>query len=203
MERQSLATLMSALGPQGLTILDGWTTRDLAAHLVLRERRPDAAAGILVRALHGYSERVRQAIAARPYPRLVEQVRRPAWFSPFRSAAIDELANTLEFYIHHEDVRRAQPAWRPRQLPPGLEEVLWKRVPLLTRTALRGFPATVLVEWPGHGSRTAGAGGEELRLVAAPSELVLFLFGRQRVTHVELAGPPVLTQRLRDAKLGI
>lgn len=202
-ERQSLAALMAALGPEGATILDGWTTRDLASHLVLRDRRPDAAAGILVPALRGYSERVRAGIAAMPYPRLVERVRRAPWFSPTRIGTVDELANTLEFYIHHEDVRRAQPAWQPRQLPAGLEAVLWKRVPLLTRTALRRFPATVVVESAGHGSGTAGAGGERLRLSAAPSELVLFLFGRQRVARVELTGPPALAQRLREAKLGV
>lgn len=202
-ERQSLADLMLTLGPEGPTILDGWTTRDLAAHLVLRERRPDAAAGILLRPLHEYSERVRRRIAGLPYPRLIGQVRRPPWYSPTRIPAIDELASTLELYIHHEDVRRAQPGWEPRQLPPGLEAVLWKRVPLLTRSALRRFRATVRVEAPGHGSRTAGAGGEEIRLTAAPSELVLFLFGRQRVARVELAGAAEPVERLRGARLGI
>ena len=34
-------------GPDGPTLCEGWQTRDLAAHLVLRERRPDAAAGVM------------------------------------------------------------------------------------------------------------------------------------------------------------
>lgn len=202
-ERQSLADLMSALGPEGATILDGWSTRDLAAHLVVRERRPDAAAGIALRPLHGYGERVRLAAAAQPYPRLIAQMRRSPWWAPTRVAAVDELVNTLELYIHHEDVRRARSGWEPRELPAGLRVALWKRVPLLTRTTLRRFPATMLVEAPGHGERRAGAGGDEVRLRADPGELVLFLFGRQRVARVDLTGPPALVDRLRVAKLGI
>lgn len=202
-ERHALADLMSALGPDGATILDGWTTRDLAAHLVVRERRPDAAAGILLKPLHRHGERVRLAVAARPYPLLVTQVRHPPWWAPTRIAAVGELIDTLEFYIHHEDVRRAQPDWQPRQLPEGLQAALWKRVPLLARGALRRHPATVLIEAPGHGQRRAGAGGDEVRVRADPGELVLFLFGRQRVARVELTGAPAQTQRLREAKLGL
>lgn len=202
-ERQSLADLMSALGPDGATILDGWSVRDLAAHLIVRERRPDAAAGIMVKSLHSYGERVRTAVAAQPFPRLVEKVRRAPWWGPTRIPAIDELVDTLEYYVHHEDVRRAQPDWQPRQLPDGLQAALWKRVPLLNRMSLRRFPATLLVEAPGHGQQQAGAGGEEVRLRADPSELVLFLFGRQRVARVDLTGPPSAVQRLREAKLGI
>ena len=46
-ERQDLCTLFEDLGPDVPTLCEGWTARDLAAHLVVRERRPDAALGIL------------------------------------------------------------------------------------------------------------------------------------------------------------
>lgn len=59
-ERAALVNTMRAVGPDGATLCVGWTTRDLAAHLVLRERRPDAAAGILVPALAGYTARKQQ-----------------------------------------------------------------------------------------------------------------------------------------------
>jgi uncharacterized protein (TIGR03085 family) len=202
-ERQALADLLLSLGPDAPTINEGWAARDLAAHLVIRERRPDAAAGIMLRPLRGHAERVRSAVAAQPFPRLVDQVRRPPWWSPVSNPLLDELTNTMEFFIHHEDVRRAQPGWQPRELSAGLRSALWKQVPGLARLSLRRFPATLLIQAPGHGETSIGAGGEPLRLVGSPGELALFLFGRQRVTRVQLVGPPALTDRLRGAKLGI
>src|ERR1700754_3004842 len=38
-ERQKLADLFASLGPDAPTMCTGWATRDLAAHLVIRERR--------------------------------------------------------------------------------------------------------------------------------------------------------------------
>jgi uncharacterized protein (TIGR03085 family) len=203
MERRTLADLLLAVGPDAPTINEGWRSRDLAAHLVVRERRPDAAAGILLKPLRGHSERVQAAVAAQPYPRLVDQVRRSPWWSPVSNRLTDELANLLEFFIHHEDLRRAQPDWRPRESSRELTAALWRRLPAVARLTLRRFPGAVLVQAPGHGELSTGAGGEPLRLVGDPGELALFLFGRQRVARVQLDGPPTLTERLRTARLGV
>lgn len=202
-ERQALADLMLALGPDAPTLNEGWSVRDLAAHLVLRERRPDAAGGILLPPLRGYAERVRLRLAARPWTELVEQVRRPPVWSPVSNPLTDELANTMEFFIHHEDVRRAASGWRPRDLPTGLHAALWKRVAPLGRLALRRFPANLLVQAPGHGEFRCGRGGESLRVVGVPGELTLFLSGRQRAARVQLDGPVTLADRLRTAPLGL
>ncbi|MEV0426704.1 TIGR03085 family metal-binding protein [Micromonospora sp. NPDC050495] len=201
-EREALADLLLDLGPEAPTINDGWTTRDLAAHLVVRERRPDAAGGIVLPPLRRYGEAVRRRLAAGPYPELVARVRRPPRWSPVSNPLTDELVNTLEFFIHHEDVRRAQSGWRPRDLPAGLNAALWRRGALLARTALRRFPADLLVQAPGFGERKVGRGGERLRLVGAPGELVLFLSGRQRVARVQVDGPAAPAERLRSAPLG-
>ncbi|ABP55616.1 TIGR03085 family metal-binding protein [Salinispora tropica] len=202
-ERETLVDLMQTLGPEAPTLNTGWTTRDLAAHLVLRERRPDAAGGILLPPLREYAERVRRQLAARPWESLVDQVRRPPVWSPISNPLLDEAANTMEFFIHHEDVRRAQADWQPRDLPAGLQQALWRRAAALARMALRRFPAEVLVQAPGYGQRSAGRGDEQLRMVGAPSELVLFLSGRQRAARVQIDGPPGLADRLRDARLGL
>ncbi|MFF0720873.1 TIGR03085 family metal-binding protein [Verrucosispora sp. NA02020] len=201
-EREALTDLMSTLGPDAPTLNEGWTTRDLAAHLVVRERRPDAAAGILIGPLRDYSERVRREIAALDWADLLDQVRRPPVWSPVSNPLTDELANTMEFFIHHEDVRRAQPEWQPRALPTGLEQSLWRRASTLARMALRRFPARVAVRAPGHGEVTAGQGGEELGLIGAPGELVLFLSGRQQAARVEVEGGAESAHRLRSANLG-
>lgn len=202
-ERQKLADLIQTLGPDAPTLNAGWTTRDLAAHLVLRERRPDAAGGILIPPLRNYAERVRRQLAARPWDSLVDQVRRPPVWSPISNPLLDEAANTMEFFIHHEDVRRAEAGWQPRDLPAGLQQALWRRASGLARLTLRRFPAEVLVQAPGYGQRAAGRGGEQLRLVGAPSELVLFLSGRQRAARVQIDGPTDSADRLRDAQLGL
>ena len=74
-ERRLLTELFSEVGPDAPTLCDPWRTRDLAAHLVLRERRLDAAAGILVKPLAGHTQRVQDAYAAKPWDELVDLVR--------------------------------------------------------------------------------------------------------------------------------
>lgn len=202
-ERRELVDLFLAVGPDAATLDEGWTARDLAAHLVVRERRPVAAAGIALRAVRGYGERVRAAVAAQPFPRLVGLVRHPPWWSPVSNPLTDRLANTLEFFIHHEDVRRAQPGWQPRDLPRDHQAALWRLASPAGRLRLRRFPASVLIQAPGFGEVTTGAGGERVRLVGAPGELALFLSGRQRVARVQVDGPATLADRLRTARLGL
>ena len=41
-ERAALADLFVTLGPDQPTLCEGWDTKDLLVHLLVRERRPDA-----------------------------------------------------------------------------------------------------------------------------------------------------------------
>ncbi|MFM8483900.1 MAG: maleylpyruvate isomerase family mycothiol-dependent enzyme, partial [Actinomycetota bacterium] len=98
-ERDLICDLFTEYGPDAPTLCAGWTTRDLAAHIAVRERRPDAAAGILIKPLSSYGDRVRTRTAARDWARLVATIRSgPPRLSPMRLAAIDRLANTVEFF---------------------------------------------------------------------------------------------------------
>jgi uncharacterized protein (TIGR03085 family) len=202
-ERQALADLLLDLGPDQPTLCAGWTTRDLAAHLVTRERRPDAAAGIVLPLLRGHGEQVRGRLAARPYAELVAMVRAAPWWSPVSNPLLDGAANTLEFFVHHEDVRRGQPDWQPRALPAGQERALWSPVRTIGRFALRRFRAAVVLQAPGYGEQPAGAGGHRVRLIGAPGELAMFLTGRQRAARVQVDGPPETVAKLRAAPLGL
>ncbi|BCB73940.1 TIGR03085 family metal-binding protein [Phytohabitans flavus] len=202
-ERQLLADLLLTVGPDAPTLCEGWTARDLAAHLVMRERRPDAAAGILLGPLRGHSERVRLSLAARPYPELVGMVRAAPWWSPVSNRLADSAANTVEFFVHHEDVRRGRPGWLPRELPRAQQAALWRQAKGTARLALRRVRAAVRIQAPGYGETTAGLGGEQVRLVGAPGELAIFLSGRQRAARVQVDGSPELTAFLRTAKLGV
>jgi uncharacterized protein (TIGR03085 family) len=202
-ERAALADTLQAVGPDAPTLCTGWTTRDLAAHLLLRERRPVASAGIVIGALAGYAERQQASIARRDYARLLDQLRHPPVWSPVSNPLADEMMNLLEMYVHHEDVRRARPDWLPRGLDPGLSSALWSVVRRTGRFALRRFPAAVVIDAPGHDRVSAGAGGPEICLSGKPGELALFLSGRQAAADVTVTGPEELVERLRTAKLGV
>src|ERR1051325_1771812 len=92
-ERLALADTLLAAGPDAPTLCEGWATRDLAAHIVLRERRPDAAAGILLKPLAGHNKKVQDSLAAGDYPALVDKVRNPQRLSPVRIGAVEEAMN--------------------------------------------------------------------------------------------------------------
>jgi uncharacterized protein (TIGR03085 family) len=201
-ERLALADLLLQVGPDAPTVNEGWTARDLAAHLVVRDRRPDAAAGILLRPLRGHGERVRRAAAQTPFARLVELIRRPPWWSPVSNPLLDSVANTVEFFIHHEDVRRAQPGWQPRDLPADHLAALWRLVSPMGRLRLRRFGAQVCIEAPGYGSVTTGAGGTPARVTGTPAELALFLSGRQRIARVDIDAPASLAENLMTVRIG-
>jgi uncharacterized protein (TIGR03085 family) len=198
-ERAALADLLLAVGPDAPTLCEGWTTRDLAAHLVVRERQPIAGLGHFIKPMRGYGERALRRRAETPYEELISQVRNPPWWSPQSNRLADPYANTGEFYIHHEDVRRGAPGWQPRTLGADFDATLWGNVRLFSRLALRRFPAALTLQAPGVGEVTAGAGGEPARLIGAPGELVLFVAGRQRAARVQIEAAPALADRLRRA----
>jgi uncharacterized protein (TIGR03085 family) len=202
-ERALLADLLVDVGPDQPTLCEGWTTRDLAAHLVVRDRRPDAAAGIVIKKLAPHNARVQGEVAKRRWETLIDQIRHPPKLSMAGFGPTDRATNTSEFFIHLEDIRRAQPGWEPRGLTPELADALYSQLGFAAKMRLRRFPATIKINIPGYAEPlTTGAGGPELDLTGDPGELVLFLSGRQRVARVTLIGPDDLVDRLRNAKLG-
>lgn len=199
-ERQGIADLLLSVGPSAPTLCEGWTAGDLAAHLVIRERRLDAAPGIAVGALAGYTARVQRRVRdRRPWPELVAAVRHgpPVWLRP-----LDETINTVELFVHHEDVRRAAAGWEPRRLDRRMEAALWARLRPLARLGRRRLPVATTFEAPDYGRLEVRAGEPHVTVTGPPSELVLFMFGRQGAARVDLAGDESSLSRLRDARLG-
>lgn len=203
-ERRELCDLFLEVGPAAPTLCEGWTTRDLAAHLVVREARPDAAVGIVLPPLVGYTERVQAKVEGRPWPELVRDVRMgPPLYSPFRLPGVQGLANPAEYVIHHEDVRRAQPAWQPRRLPAGEQDVLWSRLTRLGRLLARACPVGVVLRRRDTGeSSVARAGEPSVTLTGEPLELLMRLYGRRAVV-IDLEGSDDALQRFETARFGL
>jgi uncharacterized protein (TIGR03085 family) len=203
-ERSALCDTFLAVGPDAPTLAGDWKTRDLAAHLVIRERRPDAAAGIFVPPLADHAEKVRHAIADQPWDQLVDTVRTgpPPW-SPVRLDVIDVLVNTVEMYVHHEDVRRATDPWEPRQLDHALAEELWNALRRMARVLVRNAPTGVVLARPGRGEIVARKAQPSVTVNGPPGELVLFAYGRQAKAKVDVVAPEDVAESLRTAKLGL
>lgn len=203
-ERDRLCDLFLEVGPDAPTLCGDWTTRDLAAHLVMRERRPDGAAGVLIPPLSGYAEKVQQGEADREFSELVDRVRTgpPVW-SPFRVPAVDRLANTIEFFVHHEDVRRAGSDWEARQLDDGLEADLYRAFRRAAKLLARKSPAGLTLVPDGFPEIVAKQGDPNVTVSGRIGELVLFLFGRQAQSKVTLDGPDDAVEAVRNASFGI
>jgi uncharacterized protein (TIGR03085 family) len=203
LERRALCDLFEEVGPHAPTLCEGWDAADLAAHLVVRERRPDAALGILSSLFERHGESVRRSFAARPFDELVELVRNgPPRLSPFGLPGVDRLANTMEFFIHHEDVRRCN-GGTPRELDADLDDQLWSALTRAARLLLRGAPCAVELRTPDGRTRRAGRSGPGVVVTAPVGELAMFVYGRQGAAQVELDGEPDQVAALRAASFGI
>lgn len=201
-ERQALAATMAEVGPQAPTLCGTWTVRDLAAHLIVRERRPDAILGIMLKPLAGYLDSVQAKVGQRPFPDLLHLIRSgPPWYSPMRP--FDSVLNLSEMFVHHEDVRRAQAEWQPREISTDDQAHLWNQVRRMGRFAYRKSPVTVVLVTPEGQRVTAHQAGEAtVVLTGAPSELLLHAFGRNAV-HLDAEGAEADVQAVYDSDRSI
>ena len=209
-ERDALADTLIRVGPDAPTLCTGWSAADLAAHLVIREGRPIASMGIVVKPLAPLTERVQNSTKERvPFAKLVDRIRQgpPPW-SLFKIGPFDTAGNTFEYFVHHEDLRRAV-GDGPRELDAAQSDDLWNRLRRQAKLAFRSVPVGVtLVRTEDDGGRrqtvVAKAATPLMVTVSGPAgELVLFAFGRKDAARVTLTGDDAAVERLRGAKLGI
>ena len=192
-ERGTICDLFVEYGADAPTLCEGWLAVDLAAHLVVRERRPDSGPGLVWPRLAEYTEKVRRAERDRvPFERACRDrtARAAVVASSFRRPM-----NTVEFFIHVEDLRRGRDGWTTR----------W--CPRVGRRALGpGRSGRHGEEGPRHGrDHVAGPGhqrsglGPRLELAGDPGELIMFGAGRQAAAKVEIDGDETLAAQLRGA----
>ncbi len=206
-ERAALCNTALEAGQEAPTLCDGWTVQDLVIHLLVRERDPLGAPGIVVPALEGLTRRAARRLQSQDFTALVERVRSgpPRW-SPMGVPPVDRLVNTLEFFVHHEDVRRAQPGWEPRELTEREQDALWRAIAMAGKGLVRAAGVPVELRWDdGNRQRTTvlRSGEDPVVLSGPPSELVLRLYGRDQHRGVTPSGPPERVARLQGADLGL
>ncbi|WP_018023833.1 TIGR03085 family metal-binding protein [Corynebacterium ulceribovis] len=187
-ERNALANLLEEKGPDAPTLCDGWTTHDLAAHLVARENRPDAILGKLLFNKAERNDEIEAEFARQPFEVLVDKFRggAPKW-SPMNWA--DRYINMAEYFVHLEDVRRAEPGWEPRELPPSAHKELWQLLKLTAPRMLGKSTKTVVMMRTDGAALTAhdSHSGDSVTIRGDVGELVLWLYGRDG-TRVEVDG---------------
>jgi len=203
-ERHALCDLALTLGPDVPTLCGEWTCRDLVAHLLVRENSVVGAAGIMLSPLAGLTERAMARASRKPFPEMVATLHDPG-ITPYRLPVVERFANTLEYFVHHEDLRRAQPDWTPRDLPAADVDELWQLLKGAGKLASRkvGVPLVIRRADQTSESATLRRGDDPVTVTGPPGELVLFFFGREQVRDLTFEGPPAAVARLHEADLGI
>jgi uncharacterized protein (TIGR03085 family) len=117
---------------------------------------------------------------------------------------MDERLNAVEYFVHHEDIRRAVPDWEPREISAGQSALLWQRL-RAARFMLRKAP--VGVELARDGPEDPEAGGQAYRITAknatpavtvigSPAELTMWVMGRTGAARVRFDGTEVAVGKL-------
>jgi uncharacterized protein (TIGR03085 family) len=201
-ERAALCDLFLEVGPGAPTLCEGWSTLDLAAHLVLRERDPRTPLVILGgERFAGLGRRLMDGARSRGYEALVERLRAGPPLVPWRVPGLRTLLNANEWFVHHEDVRRA--VGRGPRTDPELDDFAWTTVRRLGPLMLRRARVRAALVAPGRGDVPARGGGPAVRVTGDPQELVLVLYGRRGTARVEVDGPPEAVDAFERGRFGI
>lgn len=204
-ERQTLCDLLEQAGPDAATLNAGWTCRDLAAHIVVREGRPDTALGVFGGPLAAWTERVQNGAASEPYEKLVRLIRNgpPIW-SAFRLPLVDGQANTVEFFVHGEDIRRARPDWTAREVSPELADFLWDRLGTSGKVLFSKAKVGVVARRTDTDEPVEAklrGGKQRVTIVGTPGDLIMLASGRSE-HNVQIEGDEEAVAALQAALQG-
>jgi uncharacterized protein (TIGR03085 family) len=201
-ERQALCETARSVGPKAPTLCEGWDVKDLVCHLLVRERSLVSAAGIAVPALSGLTDKEMARLKRQPFERLVQRLRSNR-FTLTALPIVDASFNTFEFFVHHEDIRRAQHGWRRRNLPDDLVDTLWQTLKAQGTALVRSAGVPVVVRRTDTDETTTLLPGKDPVELSGPvTEVIFYLFGRDEVRELSFSGPPEKVAKLRRADLG-
>jgi uncharacterized protein (TIGR03085 family) len=173
----------------------------MAAHLYVRERRADAMPGVVLPGwLAGHTNRVMASVVrVHSYDHVVNRI---AVGPPLALRPFDERLNLFEFFVHAEDVRRAN-GEGPRDLSLELERLMWRRLRPMLRLSFRRARGIQIEFVTAHGDRTVIGNGPTVRLLGPVGELVLYAFNRKGISEVERSGDQIGLEKIATAELGI
>ena len=140
---------------------------------MIREYRLDASPGILIPFFAAHTEKVQNDVAQHTdWDELLRKVASgPPVYSPLK--LLDPVANVGEMFIHHEDVRRAQPDWEPRVLEPALANSLRRSLSMMGRMTLGKAPGRVALRTTDGTTVLTAGRGPAVTVTGAPEELLL------------------------------
>lgn len=200
-ERAALCDTFERYGPDAPTLCEGWTTADLAAHLVVRERRLDAGPGIILGGPFArHTTSLMEKAKAKGYDTMIDRLRNGPPFP--MNAGPGAKVNVSENWVHHEDVRRAN-GESPRPLDPDVDELLWSVLGFGARMGMRKVPVGVGAVTPDGRRRTLRRGGPVVTISGDAPEIVLFTSGRRDAADVTLEGPDDAVEVLRTTQFGL
>lgn len=216
-QRAILCDLLEGLTDQqwaAETLCDGWDAGDMAAHLLVREREPWAAGGIVLKPLAGFTESRMAARKAKGRDEMLRQLRIGPPI-PFRMGPLAK-AQVSEDYIHAEDVRRggATAFEGPVDLTPDdgtgdpvTDDLLWEAVGRFAVMTFGGVRASGVLAMTDGGrtrahklggrmARSAPGGAADVTVSGPAGELLLYTTGR-RAARVDVAGEGPLMDALQ------
>jgi uncharacterized protein (TIGR03085 family) len=204
-ERAAICDSFEKFGPDAPTLCEGWNTRDLLAHMLVRERRPDAGAGLIVPFLRQHLEQVTEEFKSEPWDKMIKTFRDgPPILSVSAIPVVGDRFNLGEFFIHHEDIRRAQPDWVPRENSTELDDALWNPLKMMGRLLFRKSPVGVTLRSAGREDIVVKKGERSVILVGLPGEIVIHGSGRPLdKVHVVVQGDPADVKAFEDSPRGM
>ena len=122
---------------------------------------------------------VSASFAAEPWDKMIEQFRSgpPIW-TVWAVPVLGDKANLGEFFIHHEDIRRAQPEWEPRPDDAARDDALWNPLKVMGRMMFRKSPVGVTLRSAGRDDIVVKKAEHGVVLVGLPGEILIHAYGR-------------------------
>jgi uncharacterized protein (TIGR03085 family) len=200
-ERAALCDTFDKYGGEAPTLCEGWLTLDLAAHLVAREARSDAALGLVIPPLAGHLQKVMDKYKAKGFDPLVAMLRTgPPWMHRTGPLAT---ANVNENFVHHEDVRRAS-GEGPRVIDDEMDAILWRMLGFGARMSKKAVKGAALTLRTRDGrERVVSTDGIPVTLTGPTGEITLYMAGRKEAADVTLDGEPTGVAIVHAASFGV
>jgi uncharacterized protein (TIGR03085 family) len=143
------------------------------------------------------TDRLQARIAQRPFTEIVASLRGGA---PVRIPVLGEAVDLHEFFVHLEDVRRANGMY-PRT-DPELDDALWRIVPVFGRYLTRRAEGVEVALVTPFGRRQELRRGDHwVEVRGRPQEQFLWLYNRP--AEVEVVGDDEGLARLASVRLGM